>query len=490
MKKIIWLLLFCMLLTPVLAACKDKKGNETPTGTTEGGVVKTEPEFLKTLPEADFNNEEFIFMCFAGEELVNYDENNTSDPIAADQFARTRWINDKYNCLIKMDFVGGGNNSWDALVKNHDAGGGNFDAAMMHPTEGKEAHLSGGYCTDLLTVSTLHFDGEWYNQDMVANTQVNGKLLGMSSDFTVAGSGITAFVYNEALYKSLGGELNIYQTIMDGDWTIATVIETMKKLNVTGFDSSTSSHGTYALGVNYFGHRSPMLWGAGVETSELGDGNQWTMVWNTRNNREKINQVLDYLHDLEENVKFYNNYTMDASGNPRGNWHSELPNSELLRLWNNKKLVFMTWDVGSMYQYLRDADFDIGYAPMPKLNTQQANYVSTATIGGTIIPSVNSVEHSEKVGAVLEGLARYSYVYTRPVFFEAIVGGRLSENPEDYAMLNLIYNSKYYRPDFAFAGKLYDICSKSELPDSCADFMDSNEMNYRNLMEKVNNLGK
>ncbi len=463
---------------------------QTPTGTVKPQEPQV-PAILQNLPEANFNNEIFIYMCFAGEELVNYDETNTSDPISADQFRRTQWVNDQFNCLIEMDVVGGGENSFRAIEANDKAGGGNFNAAMMHPTEGRAATLTGGYCMDLLTVSTLHFEGEWYNQDMVAYTQTNGKLLGMESDFTVAGSGMTALVYNEQLYQSLGGELDLYETIKYGDWTLSVFLEELKDLNATGYDISSDSHGTYALASNYLSHRAPMLWGAGVETTQLGDDKEWTMVWNTKANQEKIDSVLDYIHDLEDNVVFYNNYVFDPySGAIRAEYYAELPNSVMLRLWNAKKVAFMLWDVGSMYHYLRTADFEIGYAPMPKLNTQQANYVSsTATIGLTMISRRDSMKRAEMTGAVLEGLARYSYVYTRPTFFEQIVGGRLSENPKDYEMLTLIYNSKYYRPDFAVAGSAYSgVVVGDPLRDSCSVYVAGNARNYQNIMEQINKM--
>ncbi len=489
MKKIIWLLLICMLLTPVLAACKDNKGNETPTGTTGPGEEQI-PEILTTLPQADFNNEKFIYMCYSGEDLVNYDEANTSDPIAADQFRRTQWVNDQFNCMIEMNYVGGGEFSFEAMEANDKAGGGNFNAAMMHPTEGRAATLTGGYCMDLLTVSTLHFEGEWYNQDMVAYTQTNGKLLGMESDFTITGAGVSALVYNEALYQSLGGELDLYETIKDGDWTLPTFLEELENLNATGYDIGSDSHGTYALASNYFGHRINMLWGAGVETTQLGDKNEWTLVWREKSNMEKIDAVLGYIHRLEDLDAVYNNYTTDPnSGVIRAEYYAELPNSMMLQLWNAKKVVFMVWDVGSMYHYLRDADFDIGYAPMPKYNTQQTNYVATGTIGSTMISRRDSMERAEMTGAVLEGLARYSYVYTRPTFFESIIGGRLSENPQDYEMLNLIHNSKYYRPDFAIAGKAYsDVVVGDPLRDSCAQYIAGKVLDYQNIMEQINKM--
>ena len=45
---------------------------------------------------------------------------------------------------------------------------------------------------------------------------------------------------------------------------------------------------------------------------------------------------------------------------------------------------------------------------------------------------------------VLESLSIYSYEYMRPEFFNTILLGRLSENQNDYEMLEYLHNNKFY----------------------------------------------
>ena len=45
---------------------------------------------------------------------------------------------------------------------------------------------------------------------------------------------------------------------------------------------------------------------------------------------------------------------------------------------------------------------------------------------------------------ILEILSRYSYREMRPTFFEAILQGRLADEPEDYEMLELMHAKKYF----------------------------------------------
>lgn len=440
MKKI-GLLLVLGLLLGVLASCgRGQKPNEGNLTTTEQG--STEPTILDTLPTTDLGGEKFVVMAFSGSDLVAYDSDQTGTKLGEVSFARTEFVNRLLNTEIEMNILSNPTKTYDAIVQNHLGGGSDFMLSMPHPTEGMAATLTGGYCSDLLSVQNFSLDGEWYHQTQVENYQTNGKLYLLSSDWTVAGEGIMALTYHKGLYSALGGELDLYQTVEDGDWTLDVFLEEVKKLEATGkIDDQT--HGTYAMVANRASWEGPLMFASDIQTVRRDSENQFVLNINQSNVTTKIDKLLEVVYELA-----HNSPTVYYTEQPY--YNVDLPNADFLKLFLGEKVVFMPWDVGAQYGLLRDRTFEIGYLPLPKYDSYQTEYRTICAAGMMIIPSVLSAEKKEQSAAVLEALARYSYLYARPAFFNTVIGGRLSDASADYDMLVRIQNSKYYDIGNAF----------------------------------------
>jgi hypothetical protein len=127
-------------------------------------------------------------------------------------------------------------------------------------------------------------------------------------------------------------------------------------------------------------------------------------------------------------------------------YSTQLAASDVWKAFSAGNALFLTWDIGGCYNYLRELTFNVGYAPLPMLDEKQSDYYINCAAGLFAIPK--TAYNLEESGLMFEFMSRYSYVNLRPVFFETILGGRLSEFPEDYAMLEFLHNHKSW--DFGY----------------------------------------
>ncbi len=153
--------------------------------------------------------------------------------------------------------------------------------------------------------------------------------------------------------------------------------------------------------------------------------------------------------------------------------------------------IFVTWDLGNLYNYLRDIDFEVGYAPLPKLSKAQPDYAVISPAGFEGIPSC--AENLEESGAYFQFYALYSHINLKPVFFETILGGRLSDYPEDYEVLNLLHSKKVYDLGYTLDGEeniavsLFESLLYSEGSASSVAFKIKSIQNHLNYLRDVAN---
>lgn len=112
------------------------------------------------------------------------------------------------------------------------------------------------------------------------------------------------------------------------------------------------------------------------------------------------------------------------------------------KIFSSGHSLFVTFDLGALYILLRDLDFEKGFLPLPKLDTNQADYQVFCGAGFLGIPAL--AKDTEASSILLEALSYYSYKNLRTKFFDAILQGRLSKEPEDYEMLELMHEKKVF----------------------------------------------
>lgn len=434
MKKLCLILVALCMLLGCFAGCK--KEDESPEDSKEI-VQDTENPILTSLPTKDFEDRDFTILVF-GDKSVETDGSIVRREMGADDlemsvYKRTLFLEEKYNVALRM---GSTQDAYQSLFTDTESGGQSFDLVMPHPTEGIASILMGGLCANLLELNNLSLDQPWYVQSMVNNYQTNGKLYTVVCDLDAAGASFNGFVFNEELYHSVGYTEDLYEAVYNGEWTLDYFYRTIKEYAPSNEGVSREDR-MYSL-IYHKGSERSFMYGAGQTTVKRNSENKYESALEAKS----LNVVADYLYKLI--------YESDNVYVAEQTFFADFANSKMLQVFKSGHSVFFEYNIGGLYMYLRDITFNMGYLPMPKLDSYQEDYQMICGGVGTLIPS--SLNTKEDSAIILEAMARHSNLNLRPAFYNTILQGRLSPEPKDYDMLDFIFERIFYDIGFTFDG--------------------------------------
>ena len=423
---LICLLIFGTLLSCV--ACNGSKGQETPTQSVTDPVgTGGETNPLELLPEADFGGRAFTVLSegACGDWLED-----SGEPIGASKYKRTLAFEEKYHCIVYNSGAGAGDvkRAMEAALLLNDT---SYDLIQPHPFNGFTAMMTGGCFKNLYEVPEVTLDGAWYNASWTENATItNNKLYAVVSDVTIDGQGFFGIVYNRDLMANYPFETDVKTLVENGDWTMETLNEMVTQ---TEGLSSGGSDQVYGFIFNL----TPLYrWMYAMDETIIEKKVDGSFVQGYT--AEKMSGIAERLHALM--------YGHDNAVLIGESLNAGLATSEMYKTFIGKRGLFIAWDIGAQYPLLRGLEFEVGYAPLPKYDKAQPDYRVNCASGMLCIPSVTS--NFTESGLALEFLSVHSHVNLVPTFYEVILGGRLSEYPEDYEMLAFLHSKKYY--DFGF----------------------------------------
>lgn len=423
MKRRLLTMFLCLLLvlpTVFLAGCKkDEESTPPPQVNVDAGGP------LDNLPDADFGLRDFVMLSNPGWMATEGEYNG--DTIHDTNFERYTYLNQRYN----MNFTFHHSEETFSLLQNTQLGGDqSYDIMYPHPND-LGALMIGGYLTDLRSLNMIDFDAEWHNASQVANYTANGKTYLLASDTTIDSQALGAIVYNRDRYSALNFTEDLYQTVWDGNWTMEKFQGIIKTATSDSVGDDTDN--SYALCFwDQFADRFACAMGMDIlRKTENG-------TFETGMEAAKMTDICNKIYDL----------IFDNDGIIHGHaFNATLPTTEFFSAYKSGNSLFLTHDIGSLYSLLREFDFDIGFLPYPKLDTNQTSYRSFCASGMLAIPL--HAQSTNDSGIIMEALAVYSNLYLKPAFIDTILLGRLSENSEDFEMLSYLHSIKYYDLGYA-----------------------------------------
>lgn len=435
MKKTVLSSVLCLLLLAAMlmtTACNNG-GGKTPQITTPpannggGGNVEVE-DLTQYYPKADMDGREFVSL-FQGT-TGNWKElGNTGEPISDIHYARKLAFEEWYDVEYKEQGVSNVVQSLQTAQMSDIS----YDFVSTHPTEGITTILTKGLCADLLPIESMTLEKEWFSQSFIENYTYNGKLFIVAHDGTIAGQGFYGLAFNKALYAKYDLEYDIYDLVRKGEWTV----EILKNI-VTETSSSTNAEEgtTYGLLFNLLAAQR-WMWAFDGQILNKNEDGSYSLGMTAK----KMDPMVSALSDL---IYKSGNVLAESYGN------AGFLASGVYQNFSSGHGIFVTWDLGNLYNYLRDIEFEVGYAPLPKLTKSQSDYAVISPAGFEGIPSCAA--NVEESGVFFQFYALYSHINLKPVFFETVLGGRLSDYPEDYEVLNLLHSKKVYDLGYTLDG--------------------------------------
>ena len=460
------------MLTGCFAGCKKtEETDETQISTAQG-----EDDPLVTLLPDKTYDKDFVILTHEGfsqdQYLVCHELNG--EPLNQVSVDRTLYLEERFGINISVQE----NPDLTTLLGNaHMAGDREYDLIEPHPTDGIVNLMVSGYFANLLDMPYQYTDREWWNQSMVENYSTNGKLYLGVCDFTIASQSLLALVYNRDMYKAYGFTDDLHDVAMSGDFTVEYLKQIL--INCKSDGNIEEENATYGL---LFQTNSSRRWMYALGQRILTKDAQGKFAVALES--EPVTDLCSGLYGL----LYQSGDVMVATTGA----NATFANSNYWATFKGGRALFSAYNVGSLYNLLRDLSFDVGYLPLPKLDEDQNEYLVVEASGMVALPALMKDEEMSSV--VLEALAICSYQDMRPAFFETILMGRLSENPDDYEMLEFLHESKFY--DFGFTldsdsvalGIINFAVVNSQNPDSAARYLSSNKRALNAIADLANTI--
>ncbi len=444
MKKILALLLACITVIPMFAACskkKDNPGTQTGQNTDSGKNIETETEIetdewgrpvQKTdfdTSGLDFGGDTLTVLC-AGTDETSYwalDPGIYKKPADALEMAlykRNMQIEQDLGLSLKVVFKAADGTSSalnKAVEADAKAGTNEYDVVVNYAAYAVVENLR-QYYVDLLDASTPHLqlDKPWYNQNFVENTQAFNHLYYIVGDYNLCTYNRLMATYVNFSLGANEGQFNddtgndLYSLVQDGKWTYEELLKYAAYFHDMDGAGEKDTGDVYGLLSNanceaYDG----FLYAFNLDLTVTNEDG--THSWNVAGNT-KMNDAMDKLINLyrQEGV-----WLVAKSQGSIGN------STEQYKMFAEGHALF---DIDVIYRYaaqnkaFRNMKDKYGLLPLPKYDSQQEQYGSGTQDSHSFTSVMKGTDElNSKRCAYLEYANYLSYQNSRPYYFEKIM---------------------------------------------------------------------
>ncbi len=345
-------------------------------------------------------------------------------------YKRNSIVEDLYGVNIKGYKIEGGRNSQDlASLKNSIlAGDKDYDVAYIPGQLTSKIFTDPQYLIPLSDIPTLDLTHSWWAQNSVDEMTFGGKTISATGDLIVTTTGSTTVTFfNKTLADQY--DLDIYQTVRDGKFTLDYVYQTGKSVSadLNGDARRDANDDRFGLiveslnlmhTVNTAGEKLVTKDSSGYPVCNIGSANVVDVVM-------KYVSIID---DTDTVISVQDNRIKD--GGPAG-------------VFNSDRAMFWYTNLQRM-NAARSFDAEFGLVPLPKYD-ESDEYIGP--VGGywdswLMVPATQ--DDTDRVGVVLEALGYYSQQYVTPAFIETSVTTKTLRDDESAEMLEIVLANRSF----------------------------------------------
>ena len=484
MKKFTLYVLLAAMLTGTIACGSDTPAADTTTGDTTAAPEET-TSYLDTF-EKTFDGETLTIIAEHYESQPTLPpEEQTGEVVDDALFDRDSTVEDRLGITIEYVPYANRGELRTAAQTAITAGDTIYDAIILSMADGMNKLAPEGYLLDLNSLPSISLDEVWWSQSCMENLTFNGK------QYITSGPISLAYYYAPcviAFNQRLTDEYkipNLYELVLSGKWTLeqfGTITKDVAAdLNADG--NMTANDDFFAFACDELTGQAFFIGSGGAQT-EIGDNGDPVLVMNSAKNVDILDKIISVVADdsmrlLTEGVK------MDGSSIAAYNktWH-----------FKNAATMLMGYNMSGIIQYLRDMEDDYGLIPMPKLDENQADYLTYGSPWGPVgvaVPVTCPTERTEMVGTALEMMAYLSYTNVGPQMFNVTLKEKISRDENSKVMLDMIYSDVIFDlngiHNFGSTGNLLRSCAigaKENFSSQYASSLPSAEEALKKLMDQ------
>ena len=437
--RIISLVLLAAMLTGTIA-CGEAKPSSDDT-TAAGTDSETLPAVTGRdavsdgLPEKDFGGATFTILDRTKYSYEFGVTEENGDLLNDAVFRRNQTVEDRFNADITTYTIpcswGAESDAFNATLRSSImAGDGAFDLVAGYAAT-IPALVSDGLFYDWNKLDYVDFSKPWWSELVAEELTINGKMFLATGDLSLAlWQGMNCIYFNKVLGESYNiGDM--YQTVLDGKWTLDKLIELSKDIyrDLDG-DTKQSDDDFYGLLCGYETEIDNMKEAFEIHVTTKGSDGFPEITLVNEHTIAVVQKLNSFIHE--------NDGVFFTSSEPR---------LKCQNAFSDGRGVFYTATLGKSEQ-LRAMDDDFGILPYPKYDESQESYHSTSLDEFSLFVIPTDVKDPEMTAILTEALCAESYKQVVPVFYDTALKTKAARDEDSSAMIDIIRDSLTF--DFGY----------------------------------------
>jgi hypothetical protein len=460
-----------MILPATACASDGDKDGKDPTSTT--GNAETKHEFFPDIEKQDYNGATFC-MSGAKEDGSWYlsDEYKTGGEnihvLNNTLFEMNTLVEEYLNIEFVMPSTAG-----VPLETSIMSGDDIYQVHLPHAYWYVAPYINRNFVLDLNELDNLDFDQPYWNGPIIEELSI--------ADHKYVAVGDICWSVLHMIYtnKDLMANANLkmpYDMVRNGQWTFAEFFNITSNLYQDNGDGTKNPEDIFGFagGLNDWGAVLPQA--AGIFVASKNEDGGFDLSFYNERTVNLFDQFLTWTQD------------------------------ESVQVWTAGKEAGKSVDFASQQSYMHggilgtqylNVDFEVGILPLPKYDVAQENYSHVNWGHELLVPT--TVKNREMVGHVLELMAFYSGTMVREKYYDEVLQLRVSEQPDDRDMVEIIYSTVVYDPGMVYAhagndtGNLYPLTytfhhcigDNKNIASYCKTYLKGGQKQLNALVKKV-----
>jgi hypothetical protein len=452
-----YFIVLCLMLAACLlqTACSQAAGNKsnpdvtTITGEAEAESSGPDPAYTADLPDMDFQDAAFTILLGDTGYMANRVYIEEQEGSMVDDAVYNRNIAVEESCGITLDVIANGT---EAMFRKAVSAGDSAYNLVWLPTPVLISDAQNGLLLDLYSLEYLNPSKSYWDQGVVRDLSVYGKLFGLLGDICTQHIDHTHIVlFNKTLAENYNLP-DMYQIVHDGKWDFETFGTLMRSdgasQDING-DGKMDHTDQYSMVITQDAYNA-FFAAAGEKWIEK-DENDTPYLTELTDRKVK---VLEWIQDTlcDRGITLNAHLFLSAY---KDSW-------AIYDLFPNGRALFTDVDVNIMQAY-NVMDDDFGLLPQPAYNAESTYYGNiyfyTPMLG---VPATAAGEAADMTGYVMEALAWEGYRIITPAYYDTAIANRYLRDTESIGMLDYIVRNRAYdmAVSFSWGNLVNDITSQ------------------------------
>ncbi len=437
MKRLTAVLLLLSMLAGTFAGCSDNSANSdetTPSADTPSveETAEEETELTDGLPDTNMNGFELNILHHSQEWLawaynVIEAEELTGEVLNDAMYNRNDLLQERFNAKIAIEArpeVGA-----DVVSNLAMSGDASYDLCMMY-----DLRITGAlqYLADMQSLPYVALDQAWWNPDASSIFVIGGTQYAASGNFSLS---VLSRAGGYAFNADIVNQLNLtspYEYVKNNQWTIDNMyaMADAANLDING-DGQTTNDDQFGIEGSVKEHFLRMLFGS--EVALITQDENGYPLFNLPTDEVAVTKM-QHILDLSSNGGWYNTTSTNV----------DATDAMIANTFQNGRALFVVSNPNSLAS-IRDYDFNVGFAPVPKYDESQERYYAPS-FGAelSVLPKSYDAANAENIGILLEAMAFFTHQNIIPQYTETLVKSKYARDAESAEMLTIAFDSIYF----------------------------------------------